>query len=284
MPRWSFTEICGNANAAPFAGYFDLGDFAIVSASPERFRARSPATWKHGRSKERGRAAQRRWRIRNRSPSWPLGQGQGRERHDRRPAPQRLGPGLRYGTSARQASAGWKPIDYVHHLVRKCAAPAPDWTPWTCCGPAFPGGSVTGAPKVRAMEIIAELEPTAAAPTAAAWAILDSTAHGHEHPDPHIHHRPGLGTVPRRRRHRCRLRSRARIRGNAAQGGRTLPGVGGMTMYDRTHWARIVSLRSFMTIRGRLLLLLFGLLASCSRPAPVMVVPTASSESPWFDR
>ena len=38
-----------------------------------------------------------------------------------------------------------------------------------------------------------------------------------------------------------------------------------------------------MTIRGRLLLLLFGLLASCSRPAPVMVVPTASSESPWFE-
>ena len=26
---------------------------------------------------------------------------------------------------------------------------------------SFPGGSVTGAPKVRAMEIIAELEPTA---------------------------------------------------------------------------------------------------------------------------
>jgi para-aminobenzoate synthetase component 1 len=37
-------------------------------------------------------------------------------------------------------------------------------TPLDLLRAAFPGGSITGAPKVRAMEIIAELEPTARGP------------------------------------------------------------------------------------------------------------------------
>ena len=35
---------------------------------------------------------------------------------------------------------------------------------WDLLAAIFPGGSITGAPKVRAMEIIAELEPTARGP------------------------------------------------------------------------------------------------------------------------
>jgi para-aminobenzoate synthetase component 1 len=35
---------------------------------------------------------------------------------------------------------------------------------WSLLAASFPGGSITGAPKVRAMEIISELEPTVRGP------------------------------------------------------------------------------------------------------------------------
>ena len=54
---------------------------------------------------------------------------------------------------------------YVHHLVSEVRGKLrPGLGPLDLLAAAFPGGSVTGAPKVRAMEIIAELEPTARGP------------------------------------------------------------------------------------------------------------------------
>jgi para-aminobenzoate synthetase component 1 len=54
---------------------------------------------------------------------------------------------------------------YVHHLVSEVRGRlAARKTPADLLRACFPGGSVTGAPKVRAMEIIAELEPTARGP------------------------------------------------------------------------------------------------------------------------
>ena len=53
-----------------------------------------------------------------------------------------------------------EPFPAVHHLVSTITARLPDSR--TACDllrAAFPGGSITGAPKVRAMEIIDELEP-----------------------------------------------------------------------------------------------------------------------------
>ena len=53
----------------------------------------------------------------------------------------------------------------MHHLVSEVRGRLrPGLGPIDLLRAAFPGGSVTGAPKVRAMEIIAELEPTARGP------------------------------------------------------------------------------------------------------------------------
>jgi len=54
---------------------------------------------------------------------------------------------------------------YVQHLVSAVEGTLrPDCTALDQFRTAFPGGSITGAPKVRAMQIIAELEPTARGP------------------------------------------------------------------------------------------------------------------------
>jgi para-aminobenzoate synthetase component 1 len=56
---------------------------------------------------------------------------------------------------------GLESYEYVQHLVSVVEGTLRgDCAPLDLLRTAFPGGSVTGAPKIRAMEIIAELEPT----------------------------------------------------------------------------------------------------------------------------
>ena len=67
---------------------------------------------------------------------------------------------------------GWDPplSTYFTQVWDERTGPEAKLLLWTGCRPAdllrasFPGGSITGAPKVRAMEIIAELEPTQRGP------------------------------------------------------------------------------------------------------------------------
>ena len=76
-----------------------------------------------------------------------------------------LGRVCEYGSVHVEALCRLESFRYVHHLVSEVRGQLrPECDLVDLLRAAFPGGSVTGAPKVRAMEIIAELEPTARGP------------------------------------------------------------------------------------------------------------------------
>src|SRR5207248_440528 len=76
-----------------------------------------------------------------------------------------LGRVCRYGSVRVQAVCRLETYRTVHHLVSEVRGELREGLgPVDLMRAAFPGGSVTGAPKIRAMEIIAELEPTARGP------------------------------------------------------------------------------------------------------------------------
>jgi para-aminobenzoate synthetase component 1 len=153
-------------NPAPFAGYFDLGDFVLVSASPERFLRVAD-----GRVETRP--------IKGTRPRGATPEEDRRQCDDLlRSAKDRaenvmiidllrndLGRVCAYGSIQVPAVCRLESYRTVHHLVSEVTGQLrPGLGPIDLLRAAFPGGSVTGAPKVRAMEIIAELEPTARGP------------------------------------------------------------------------------------------------------------------------
>ena len=152
-------------NPAPFAGYFDLGDFQIVSASPERFLrvcgrpGRDAADQGHAAA-----AATIRPPTAGGRPSCSASEKDRAEnvmivdllRNDLSRVCRPDSVDVRAALPARDLRLRASPG--LGRARRSCAT---DWTPIDLLRAAFPGGSITGAPKIRAMEIIAELEPTA---------------------------------------------------------------------------------------------------------------------------
>ena len=152
---------------APFGCYFDLGDFQIVSASPERFLQVSPAgevvTRPIKGTRPRGRTPDEDAQLLLDLISSPKDRAENVMivdllRND-------LGRVCEFGSIQVPRVCEVEKYNYVHHLVSEVRGKLrPGLTPFDLLRAAFPGGSVTGAPKVRAMEIIAELEPTARGP------------------------------------------------------------------------------------------------------------------------
>jgi para-aminobenzoate synthetase component 1 len=153
-------------NPAPFAGYFDTGDFAVASASPERFvRVEGgevetrpiKGTRPRGATPEedRRRADELLRSAKDRAENVMIVD---LLRND-------LGRVCAYGSVRVEAVCRLETYRHVHHLVSEVRGRLREGMgPVDLLRAAFPGGSVTGAPKVRAMEIIAELEPVARGP------------------------------------------------------------------------------------------------------------------------
>jgi para-aminobenzoate synthetase component 1 len=153
-------------NPAPFAGYFAHDDWVVASASPERFVAVADGEVearpiKGTRSRRSGPEADLFTRDELRESQKDLAENVMIVDLLRNDLSRVCAPGtVRVPDLCRVET-----YETVQHLVSEIRGQLrPDQTPWDLLRAVFPGGSVTGAPKVRAMEIIAELEPTARGP------------------------------------------------------------------------------------------------------------------------
>jgi para-aminobenzoate synthetase component I len=159
---WSLYLRLRRHNRAPFAAYFDLGEAAILSSSPERFvrldgdRVETrpiKGTMPRGTSPEHDLLLREALRAseKDRSENVMIVD---LLRND-------LSIVCRDGSVTVPELCVVESYATVHHLVSTVVGRLrPGLDAVDVLRATFPGGSITGAPKVRAMEIIAELEPT----------------------------------------------------------------------------------------------------------------------------
>ena len=150
---------------APFAAFLDFGEFQVVSSSPERFLFLDPRTRKvHTRpikgTRPRGRTAEEDRAL----ASELLASEKDRAEHVMIVDLERndLGGVAEPGTVKVVELYALEPFPTVFHLTSTIEGRLrEDVSRVDLLRATFPGGSITGAPKVRAMEIINELETVA---------------------------------------------------------------------------------------------------------------------------
>ena len=147
---------------APFAAFLQWDDLAIVSASPELFyqtRGDRIVTRPIKGTRPRGQSRDDDARLAAELADSPKDRAEltmivDLERND-------LGRVCQYGSVRVSEPLAIETFAEVHHLVATIEGRIrPGQGPIDVARALFPGGSITGAPKIRAMEIIDELEPT----------------------------------------------------------------------------------------------------------------------------
>jgi para-aminobenzoate synthetase component 1 len=153
-------------NPAPFAGYFEHPDWVVASASPERFVCAVD-----GAVETRPIKGTRR---RQSTPEADLFTQDALRESAKDHSENVMIVDLLRNDLSKVCQPGSMRVpelcavetyETVQHLVSQVVGKLrPGVTGLDLLAATFPGGSITGAPKVRAMEIIAELEPTARGP------------------------------------------------------------------------------------------------------------------------
>jgi para-aminobenzoate synthetase component 1 len=150
-------------NPAPFAAFLDFGDVVLASSSPERFLRVDAARQVEARPIKGTRP-------RGTGPEHDAALALALAESDKDRAENVMIVDLLRNDLSRVCRPASVRVPElfalehyatVHHLVSTVVGElAPQHDAGALLRAAFPGGSITGAPKVRAMQIIAELEPT----------------------------------------------------------------------------------------------------------------------------
>jgi para-aminobenzoate synthetase component 1 len=160
---WTLYRRLRERNPAPFAAFLDFDNLAVLSASPERF-LRVDATGHVETRPIKGT------RPRGVGPEHDAALSQALAESAKDRAENLMIVDLMRNDLSRVCAPGsvrvaelfaLEQYATVHHLVSTVVGQlAPGADALDLLRAAFPGGSITGAPKLRAMEIIAELEPS----------------------------------------------------------------------------------------------------------------------------
>lgn len=164
------------ANPAPFAGLLAWQDWSVLSSSPERL-----LSVRAGLAETRPIAG-----TRPRQPGDALDDARRRAEligHPKERAEHIMLIDLERNDLGRVCLPGTVEVDelmglesyaHVHHIVSNVRGRLrPGVTPGKAIAAVFPGGTITGCPKVRCMQIIAELEEEGRGPYTGALGYLD---------------------------------------------------------------------------------------------------------------
>jgi para-aminobenzoate synthetase component 1 len=171
---WEMFEKLSAVSPAPFSAFLDCGDFQIASSSPEQFLRLSgsqiitrPIKGTRLRDADLMRDAQLAYELQTSAKELAeLVMITDLLRND-------LGKVCEYGSVQVPELAKLEKFAQVQHLVSTVEGRLRNnVTHFAAFASCFPGGSITGAPKFRAMEIIDELEPVSRGPYCGAIGYL----------------------------------------------------------------------------------------------------------------